>query len=208
MPTVRIKNNKICNRSTNELPVPNTRANTIIAKISFNTIAVCNVNPIRVDSISISANNRIAIVVDVARKIAPTAILWMISIPKSSPNKQPAINGIITPKTPTENPAFLFFFKSAVFVSSPTINKRKITPMNASSLNSGEVRFNEKLYTGEPKRFNDIPENAPNKEGPRIIPAIISPMTPGCLIFSKIILKILANIIASVISNSIQRIPY
>jgi len=56
-----------------------------------------------------------------------------------------------------------------------------------------DVRFKLKLNTDVPKRFNDDPDNAPRRHGPRMIPARISPMTPGCFNFSKTRLKIFAK---------------
>jgi hypothetical protein len=51
----------------------------------------------------------------------------------------------------------------------------------------------------------DDPEKSPMTQGPRRTPARISPITPGCFIFSNMKLKTLAKIIANVISSSIEQ---
>gem|GEM_PF-5297689 len=83
------------------------------------------------------------------------------------------------PKTPANNPAFRVFFKSLMFVSNPTMNNKKITPMNAISLNSGVPKFIVNVNNDDPNTLNDIPESDPIKHGPNTIPARISPITPG-----------------------------
>ncbi|VVB60557.1 Uncharacterised protein [uncultured archaeon] len=73
--TVRMKKREICRRSIRELPTPNTRAKNTMARTSLTTSAVRSVNPIRDDNKSMSERTLIAMVVDVAKKIVPIAML-------------------------------------------------------------------------------------------------------------------------------------
>ena len=207
IPMVNKKKKATCKRTIKEFPLLKTNAKIIMAITSLITRTVYRANPTRVESKSISDRIRIAMVVDVAKKIVPITAHCSVSILKRSPTIYPRMKGITIPKMPTKKPVRLVFFNSPIFISNPAVNKRKITPMKAISLNSGDVKSRLNLKNDVPKRLSDVPERDPMSAGPRTMPAMISPMTPGCFIFSKRTLKIFAKIIARVISSNIPCIP-
>jgi len=135
--------------------------------------------------------------------IAPIARLTVKPRLKRIPTRNPDKNGMMTPKTQVISPDFLLFFIPSGSVSMPMINMRKIVPINAISLNSGEVKSSWNVKSVVPSRVIVEPDNDPIREGPRITPAKISPMTPGCFIFSQMKLKSFATIRATAMSKRI-----
>jgi hypothetical protein len=118
-------------------------------------------------------------IIDEEKNIAPIAIHIKKFKLKRSPTTKPNKNGITIPKNAARVADFPVRFKSEMLVSKPMMNNRKITPINASSLNSGEFKFRLNSNKVAPKRVTEEPEKYPIQQGPKMIPARISPTTPG-----------------------------
>jgi hypothetical protein len=89
-----------------------------------------------------------------------------------------------------------------MLIDSPDMKSRNNIPISASNVNSTEEKSN---LGSEKVKFNKemlCPENATNPIPPKIIPAIISPITAGCFNLSNTYPKTLANMRAKAISKT------
>ena len=98
----------------------------------------------------------------------------------SNPNMpnttRPAKNGTTTPNVPTVNDAFPPLRNSFGVISNPAMNKITIAPISPRILISSFICNN---------CFPSTTKNAPNANGPTIIPAKSSPKTIGSLSLRK-----------------------
>ena len=111
--------------------------------------------------------------------VAVSAVAIIIACNASNPNawntNSPAKNGTTTPKVPTVNDAFPPRKNSFGVISNPAINKITIAPISPNVLISGPICRIDSPVSG-------LSKNAPNANGPIIIPASNSPSTIGSLI--------------------------
>ena len=147
-----------------------TTDNTAIAKISSITAAPM----ISLASGVLILPNSLNTWIEIAILVAVSAVAINIDCNASNPNiwntANPAKNGITTPNVPTVNDAFPPLRNSFGVISKPAINKITIAPISPSILISLLMWSN---------CFPSTTKNAPNANGPTIIPANNSPKTIG-----------------------------
>ena len=110
----------------------------------------------------IADRTRAVMPTDVATIAVPTKSASMLVLPQARMRSQPPRSGARTPSTATTAACFPTLKMAAGLVSSPTVNRRKMTPISANRLVISDG-------AAQPRRL-----------GPIMTPANISPATAGC----------------------------